>query len=304
MLAAWVTVRLSQKLDRPGRSDGVLTVRGAAILGVLMILAVAIGIVLEGTVPAGGDRGAAMAAVLVIALGARAAFDRARSMARARAAADAVTMAWLDQLPEPEARGLIAAGGQRHGAMASDPHGWLRGAIDNLAIGLDRGLAGPVAAALALGFVGISLYLTATAAAAALQLSGRHPTRFARPSLIAARILAFPGSLMASLALILAAMFVPGARPLGALAGAVRAAAAPLAAPAEAMTLGTMAGTLGIVLSGPRGGLDGGRTAPWIGLGSARAGASDLKRALVLQAVAALLTLAGLAAAFVQLLET
>ena len=193
--------------------------------------------------------------------------------------ADIVAVAMLLLLLSQRAPFDAARRVARH--MADDDHVAARAAIADLATSLAAGVVGVTFWYLLLELVGLGLP-GACATRAVHWTAIRIGTRgaFGRAAVgLDAALGAFP-AIIAAVLLTLAAIFAPRGNPFGAMRQAVRAAERP--------SVGAMAGALGFALG----------NGPWIGVGRARLVAQDVRTASYLYAVAALLHLGMVAAAF------
>ncbi|MFD1626440.1 CobD/CbiB family cobalamin biosynthesis protein [Azospirillum griseum] len=269
------------RLNRTERSPTDRLLRGALVVGALVVIAGATGLLIAWI--GGHGRGWLLELLAVLCgLRGRAAWTRIRAVRRALDSGGAVAgQAAIQPLTRRHAYGL-------------DEHGVARAAVEATARAFARKLVAPVFAYALLGLPGLLVWTAVDGADAALGSPGVRHERF---GLTAATLDDALNALPARLAALLLAL---GAPFIGAasLRGAVRTMARDARKhPSLNMgwPIGAMAGALGLSLGGPH--RDGGVviTEAWIGDGRARATASDIGRALALFAVGGLL-LAGLVA--------
>jgi len=177
-----------------------------------------------------------------------------------------------------------------------DRHGVVRAAVESLAENFSDGVIAPLFWYLVLGPIGICAYKAVNTLDSMI---GHRSDRFLAFGMVAARLddvaNLIPARLSAAI-LALAACFVPRGKPIAALATIWRDAAkhrSPNAGWPEA----AMAGALDLALAGPRRYHGALVVDPWIGAGRARAEPADLRRALILFALACVLTAALMIAA-------
>jgi len=166
-----------------------------------------------------------------------------------------------------------------------DHHGVLRAAIESLAENFSDGVIAPLVWYLLLGPVGLCAYKAINTLDS---MQGHRSERFLAYGMVAARLddaANLVPARLSALLLALAALFLPGAKPLAALTTAWREAGkhrSPNAGWPEA----AIAGALDLALAGPRRYHGVYVTDDWIGTGRARTRPSDLRRALALFAIA------------------
>jgi adenosylcobinamide-phosphate synthase len=273
-LARWFDLRL----NRPERSAGARGIRGGLVVLVLAGLGWALGVVLKqlfDSIPQGGWF---EVAVLAFLPGVRMVAGRLWSVARdIRANELAPAVIQVSRLV-------------RHDPVADDVHALARAAISGGAARFCEGLAGTAVWYILLGLPGVIAYRVIGAVADAI---GRDSPRLRAFGFAARRlddVLSLPAALIMGPFILVAALFVPGARPVAAvgewwrdlcgrgLRGAWRAE-------------GAVAGALALSLGGPH--LQEGDMQPgaWIGGGRARAEDADIRRAAILLSVTLLIVL-------------
>ena len=169
-----------------------------------------------------------------------------------------------------------------------DAHGVARAGIESAAENFCDAVVAPVFWYVLFGFPGLLVYKAVNTMDSMIG----HPTpRYRAFGFAAARlddVLNLIPARLAGLFLVVAALFVPSARPASALRIMLRDAGkhrSPNAGWPEA----AMAGALGLALAGPRAYAEGTVDDPWIGDGTGRATAHDMRRALYLYVVACLI---------------
>ena len=274
-LSARLCMALDRRLNRSERGDTALMMRGALVVLVLVLFAVAVGMAIEWS--SGQQHGwiVELAAVLACVRG-RAAWMRVRAVRRAleNGGLAAARMEVADMTRRP-IRGL-------------DEHGVVRVAVEHAAKAFDRKVVAPAFWYLLLGVPGMLTWSVIDGADRALGHPGVRHERFGHT---AARLddalNAIPARLSGVL-LALAAPFLGTASVAGAFATLGRDAGKH---PSFNMgwPVAATAGALDLALGGPH--RDGGVTVeePWIGRGKARATAADIGRALGLTALGGLL---------------
>jgi adenosylcobinamide-phosphate synthase len=276
-LSAFLGHWLTRRLDRARRSEGTRLVRGALATLVILGFAVGIGLAIERWA-AHDPLGVPVEFLcLVMVLGQRAGFARARAVATALARGPAA-------LPEAHKalRILLAPGWD---LARLDAHGVVRVTIEATVVGFAERVIAPVFWFLLLGLPGL------LGAVAINAVADRSPaeTRFALTARRLDDALQYLPARLAGMLLVIAAIFVPTGRPLAALR-TVAAEAGKHRSINHGWPIAATAGALGLSLAGPRLGADGkGIAAPWIGDGRARAEAADIGRMLYLFAVACLI---------------
>ena len=223
------------------------------------------------------------AATVLCLLGQRRPIDGARHVAAALGGGD------LDR-----ARRLLVPL-VRYETATLDAYGIARGAVEACAGRLAEGLVGSALSYVFLGLPGLCAFRAVNALA---QVIGRPSPRQAAFGFAARRLddaLTLIPALVAGALFVFAAVFTPSANPLRALRtwlADVRARAA-----AAGRAEGAVAGALGLSLGGPRPYDDGVQPGSWIGDGRARTAVADIRRAVLLATVMALLVATLVAAA-------
>jgi len=169
-----------------------------------------------------------------------------------------------------------------------DEHGVARGAIESAAENFCDAVVAPVFWYVLFGLPGL---MVQKAVNTMDSMIGHKTPKYRAFGLVAARlddVLNLIPARLAGLFIVLAALFVPTARPGGALKVMLRDSGKHRSFNAG-WPEGAMAGALGLALAGPRRYAEQVLSDPWIGDGRARADAGDIRRALYLYAVACLI---------------
>lgn len=274
---------LDRRLNRPERSDHDRRLRGMLVALLMSLGAVAVGWALHDTarrVPAGW---LVEVAVVFVMVAQRSLFDHVRAVASA-----------LDS-------GLVDGRAAVADIVGRDPnsldrHGVARAAIESAAENFADGVVAPALWYLLLGLPGLLLYKTVNTLDSMIGHRSERHRAFGMASARLDDVLSFLPSRLAGLFLALAAPFVPGGSMTGAWRTMLRDAPkhrSPNAGWPEAAA----AGALGLALAGPR--RYGSETVadPWIGDGTAQAGAADIRRMLHLYVAACLVQALAISAA-------
>ncbi len=169
-----------------------------------------------------------------------------------------------------------------------DAHALARVAIEAAARGLSAGVIAPVFWYALFGFPGFAL---CRALSLMDSVVGHKTPRYRAFGLTAARlddIAQFIPARLTGFLLVIAAVFVPGGRPGGALRVMLRDGRKHRSLNAG-WPVAAVAGALGLALAGPRRYAEGVAGDPWIGPGTARAEVRHIRRALYLYAVVCLI---------------
>lgn len=281
-LAFRVAAGLDRRLNRIDRSDAMRMIRGLVLTLVIVAAAVAVGWAAAGL--ARTTRfGWALETVLAMGgLSVRLPWSRAKAIAQALGAGrtDAAREA---------ARALTFKN-----LFTLDDHGVARVAVEGLAKAVDQSVVAPLFWYALAGLPGLLGWTALNAVDAAI---GHRSPRYAWFGVAAARLddaANFLPARLSGLLVVVASLFVPRARPLGAIK-----AIAGFAGRHRSLSGGwpeaAFAGALGLALGGPRREGEVVVKDAWIGDGRARAVAADVRRALVLYALTVVLA-AGLVA--------
>ena len=275
VLAGRAVAFFDRKLNRETRSEASRRERGIITVVVLVGGAALLGLAIE-RLWRGSLLGAAIEVVLIAVLVAqRSLFDHVAAVAVAL-----------------ETRGLESGrDAVRHivgrDPMSLDTHGVARAAIESLAENFSDGVVAPVFWYLLLGLPGLFAYKMANTLDSMI---GHRTPRYRSFGWAAARLddlmNALP-ALLSGLLLAAAALFAENSRPGHALAIMLRDGRKHHS-PNAGWPESAMAGALGLALAGPRRYPEGLIADPWLGDGSARAGTSDIVRALQLYRLACL----------------
>ncbi|HYD32236.1 MAG TPA: CobD/CbiB family cobalamin biosynthesis protein [Azospirillaceae bacterium] len=272
-LATW----FDRRLNRIERSNVNRMIRGLLVTAVIVGLAAALGWAASRfavTVRFGW----ALETVLVMTgLGFRPAWAAARTAAAALAAGQ-------DDAARAAAQTLTFKN-----VYALDVHGVARVAVEGLAKAVNQRVVAPAFWYMLAGLPGVMAWTALDAVDAAI---GHTSPRYAWFGLAAARLddaCNFLPARLSGLLLALAALFVPGARPLASLKTILT-----FAGRHRSMSGGwpesALAGAFGLSLSGPRREGEVVIKEAWIGGGRARVIATDVRKALALSALAVVLT--------------
>ncbi len=258
-LVASMTLELDRRLNRDKRSDRARVFRGALVVLVLAGAAATLGWLVE---------------------------EAGRGVAYGWIAEFLVLIVMISQ------RGTFRDGG----AAPTDDHGPAREAIEAVAGRFAARVVAPVFWYALLGLPGVAAHAAVNAMARVIGGPGRRQAAFGLATVRLDDVLMAIPARLAALLFVVAALFAPGASPVGAARVTWRdsgkhpsfSAGWPLAA---------VAGALDLALAGPD--AQTGRKTDWIGGGRARATAQDVGRTLYLFVVACLLNAAVAAGAVV-----
>ena len=279
---------LDKKLNRDHRSQMDRALRGAALVGVMVAGAGAVGWGVQWT-SLNHDFGWIVELVLLILLlSARELFDRVRDVGLA-----------LKNDGLEAARAAVAHVVGRDPAHLDD-HGVARAGIESLAENFSDGLVAPVFWYLLFGFPGLLIYKTVNTMDSMIGYKTERHRAFGMTAARLDDVLNLIPARLAGLFIAIAAVFTPTARPGRALTTMLRDAGKHTSMNAG-FPEGAMAGALGLALAGPRRYAAAVVDAPWVGRGRARATYDDVKRALYLYVVANLV--AGMFVAAVAMLR-
>jgi len=284
---AWLrnaAAELDRRLNRPGRGERTLAVRGAIAVALLVLPPVAVAAYLQTEAATVAWGWVLHLGVLLILLGAGRLYRRVRAVGRGLETGR----------PEAARRALAALCRRDVGEM--DDFTVARTAIEAGADGFVRRCAAPVLWYLIGGLPGAALAWSAGGIAVILGRPGPGGGRFAW---IATRLdngLAWLPDGLAALLIAAAALVAPGANPWRAARGAFRRTPATGTAGERLRARAALAGAFDLSLGGPAR-IDGrSRPVPWIGDGRARVGPVEIRQTLLLLATACLI-LSGLLAA-------
>lgn len=267
---------LERKLNRPQRSDTDRRVRGALTVLLVAGLVFAIGWGLAWSADRYTAAQFAELILLTFLIAQRSLCDHVR----------AVGVALRDE-------GLIAGRRAVAHIVGRDPHkldrhAVARAAIESCAENFSDGVVAPAFWYVLFGLPGILVYKAVNTMDSMI---GHLSPRYRAFGMVAARLddaMNLIPARLAALLIALAAVFVPGGKPLAALAAAWRDAPrhrSPNAGWPEA----AMAGALGLALAGPRHYAEGPVMDAWMGRGSPQATPEHIRRSLYVLAVACLL---------------
>lgn len=276
VLAGRAIAFFDRKLNREKRSEGVRRFRGVVAVVVLVGAAAACGWVIA-FVFGGSLPGAAVEVCCVAVLVAqKSLFDHVAAVARA-----------LDEGGLEAGRDAVRHIVGRNPASL-DAHGVARAAIESLAENFSDAVVAPVFWYLLLGLPGLFAYKMANTLDSMI---GHRGPRYRAFGWAAARfddLVNLAPARLSGLLLAIAALFARGGRPGRAFLVMLRDGRKHRSLNAG-WPEGAMAGALGLALAGPRRYAEGVVADPWIGDGRARAGVSDIGRALALYRLACLI---------------
>ncbi len=270
---------LERRLNGPERTPRVRLARGFATVLLAVGLAAAVGWAI-GARTRSVDWGAAIEVVLVaILLAQRDLFDHVRRVRRG-----------LDQgLAEGRAAVSRIVG---RDPESLDAHGVARAAIESLAENFSDGVVAPAFWYLVAGPAGILGYKALNTCDSMIGHRSERYWMFGKAAARLDDLANLVSARLAGLLIAVAAVAVPGGRPVAAVGAMVRDAHKHRSVNAG-WPEAAMAGALDLALAGPRRYGPEVVNDPWIGSGRARATAGDIGRALALFVVACLLLLIG-----------
>ncbi|OYQ32462.1 hypothetical protein CHU95_16850 [Niveispirillum lacus] len=288
-LVARAVALYDRRLNRIDRSDGVRRARGSLVTLLLLVLGGLVGFclsVLVRHIPAGG-----FVELLILA--------RCLTL-RLPWGAMGRTVVAVEGRDVEAARQAVGPLTDRQ-LWSLDDHGTLRAAVEGAARALTHGVVAP---ALFYTLFGLAGLLAWAAMDGTVRVIGHDTPRHAHFGALARRLsslLGLPAALIAALVILLSASFVPRASAIKGLRDVKAAKGHPMGA--DALPIAAFAGVLDLSVAGPR--REGDRVVkePWLGSGRARATPRDLRAAMALYAIAALIAaglvvLSGLAAAY------
>jgi adenosylcobinamide-phosphate synthase len=276
LLAGRAIAFFDRKLNREIRSEASRRGRGIVTVVLLIGAAAVLGVVVQ-QICCGSLLGAAVECMIIAVLVAqRGLYEHVAAVAAA-----------LDM------GGLVASrDAVRHivgrDPMSLDAYGVARAAIESLAENFSDGVVAPVLWYLLLGLPGLFAYKMANTLDSMI---GHSTPRYRSFGWAAARlddVLNMLPALLSGGLLVAAAVFVTAGRPAEALFIMLRDGRKHHS-PNAGWPESAMAGALGLALAGPRRYPEGLVADPWLGNGSARAGAPDIRRALQLYRMACLI---------------
>jgi adenosylcobinamide-phosphate synthase len=274
---------IERRLNRENRSPVNRAVRGAVAAAVVVLIAAGLGwglwrAALE--LPFGI---AAEAIVLFLAL------SQARVIGAMAEARDALRHG------APEAARAALGGLVAGGHEGLDGFSVARAMIEQGGMGFLNRLIAPAFWFVLAGLPGAFVYGASLALAAAFAPRSGRGDAFSRAAMGIREALDYIPARLAALILILAGLFLPGASPAGGIR-VLRRDGARYPGVNGGWILATLAGLLGLALLGPKGiGVAVPAGDPWIGGGRAQAGAVDIRRAVYLLAVGALIVITAVA---------
>lgn len=282
-LARW----FDDRLNRPERTPRWLRIRGWIALLTLLALTIPAGLAVHGLAMTSGFGWALALWLMVAFVTLRRSYDLAEN---ARRLLQAGTLA--------EARLSVDALTDRD-IYRLDEHAVARIAVEALSERFVAWVAAPLLWAALFGLPGLLAQGAAHAGARILRRGEQ--TLYGRAFALSDRLFQTPAAWLAGLAFTVAAIAVPTAKPFAALRMLLRDGGR--AARPDGRALAAMAGALDLSLGGPR--LHAALTVPseWIGSGRARLQPDDVRRALMLYAIAGVVLTGALAATIVMSLR-
>jgi adenosylcobinamide-phosphate synthase len=282
-MMGWLIGFLDRKLNRDYRSTMDRAIRGAVVVLFCIALALAIswGVLWVGRQHPYGW--ALEEVMLVLLLAQHSLYAHVRAVRRAL-----------------EKGGLDAGRAAVSRIVGRDPtqldvHGVARAAIESCAENFSDGVVAPVFWYLLFGLPGIMVYKTVNTLDSMIGHKTERHTAFGFVAAKLDDLLNLVPARLSGLILVIAALFVPTAKPLAAMNTIARDATkhrSPNAGWPEAAA----AGALGLALSGPRFYSEGPANDPWLGSGRAQATPADIGRMLYLYGVGCLIDLMAVAA--------
>ena len=272
--ASWFETRL----NRPQRGARSLAVRGALVVVVFIVAAVAVAFGAIEIVRAVPEGWLLEAVLVALALRQRRTFDQVRTIGAAIGDGRVgVARGILARLVSQDTNGL-------------DPHGLSRGAAEVMARQVCDGVVAPVFWYLLLGLPGLAAFCAVNALAHVVAAPTPRFANFGRTADGVNRLLAAIPAGIGGVLVAVAAIFVPSASPLRALR--TMASGERGSGRGAGWSLGAVAGALGLALGGPAKYDGTAFSFAWIGDGRARATAQDVTRAAYLFAVTGLMVMA------------
>ena len=276
VLAGRAVAFFDRKLNREIRSKASRRARGIVTVTVLVGGAALLGLVIR-LLCRGSLAGAVVEVVLIAILVAqRSLFEHVAAVALA-----------LD------GAGLAAGRDAVRHIVGRDPasldrHGVARAAIESLAENFCDGVVAPVFWYLVLGLPGLFACKMANTLDSMIGHKTPHYRAFGWAAARFDDLINLVPARLSGLLIAAAALFAAGGRPRRALAVMLRDARKHRS-PNAGWPEGAMAGALGLALAGPRRYAEGVALDPWVGDGTARAGTSDIARALGVYKIACLI---------------
>lgn len=274
-IATGITRRLDRRLNRIDRSDATRRLRGTLTILLLLLAALLIGAavsVLARVIPWGAGLELLILARAVTVRGPWATMGR--------------TLAALDRGGTEAGREMVAPLTDRQ-VWSLDHHGVIRAAVEGSLLRFSCGLVAPAFWYALFGLPGLLGWAMIDGGARVIGHDVPRFHQFGAMARLLLRLAGYPPLLLATLALLLGALFVPHGKAwkgMRDLAMVRRHPWGPLALPVAAG-----AGSLDLALAGPRREGEMLVKEPWLGGGRARATGRDLRAAMALYVVATLI---------------
>lgn len=279
--------RFDAKLNKDKRAAATRLYRGIVLLMLLALVALCAWAMLRGLRSVWPHAIYAEMLWLALLLPTTAMLGRARAIARALAKNDVKTAGALLQRWRPTA------------TLPSDAHSIARRSVESLVEDFAQRIIAPAMWYVLLGLGGALWAVLICRLDARVGYASDRYRAFGWAASAMHHALQWLPARFASLLLILAALLVPGSKPLGALRALWRDRGK-TGESHEGWVLSTAAGALAIALAGPQRVADGVTRDAWVGSGTAKVGLAHLRRAMWLASVATLLlwlaTVGGVAA--------
>ncbi len=275
VLAGRAVAFFDRKLNRKSRGEAARRGRGVVTVIVLVGGAALVGLLIERLCRGSLFGAAAQIGLIAVLMAQRSLFEHVAAVAGA-----------LDS-------GGLAAGREavRHivgrDPASLDAYGVARAAIESLAENFSDGVVAPVFWYLLLGLPGLFAYKMANTLDSMIGHRTAHYRSFGWAAARFDDALNLAPARVSGLLIAAAAVFAKECRPDRALLVMLRDARKHRS-PNAGWPEGAMAGALGLALAGPRRYAEGPVADPWVGEGTARAGAADIARALRLYTLACL----------------
>ena len=268
---------LDTKLNREKRGDVVRTIRGALVVIFVVVIAGGVGVAIAWTSLTNPWGWFIELTLIFTLLAGRSLYDHVNAVALG-----------LDENTEAGRQAVRHIVGRNPSLL--DDHGVARAAIESAAENFSDGLIAPVFWYVLLGLPGLCIYKAVNTMDSMI---GYKNTRYAAFGFTAAKLddaLNLLPSRLAGLFIVVAAFFAPNANPVAAWRIMWRDAGKH-GSPSAGWTEAPMAGALKIALAGPRKYGEKVVDGAWMGDGTARVDAKDIRRALKLYIIANLLVL-------------
>lgn len=271
--------RMESKLNRDRRSEGERRMRGLVVVFLVLFCAMYAGLWLERATPPFGILGLHVA-LIVLFIPMRLLFDHTLYVARALAADTA----------KPEAAKAMLGQAARRNPDTLDRHGVARAGIENLAENFADRVVSPAFWYILLGLPGLLMARAANSMDARLGSTAPQARAFGWAAARVDDIVQYLPSRIAGFLLCIAAFFAPLSYAASAFSTLLKDASR-MVSPNSGWPIAAMAGALKLSLGGPRQHLGRVIEDGWVGSGTPKPTVRDMKRALILYALACSLLL-------------